>query len=84
MLLHPLNDLTVSKFMDDILVMIDMFEEYITSLSNLLNWQSEVGITANSTKCQLAFDKLQFLGHTVAQGHPDEKNMEKLHNAPRP
>lgn len=43
-----------------------MFEEHLTSLSNLLNKLAEVDLTIRLIKCLLAFDKLEFMGHVAA------------------
>lgn len=76
----------ISSFMDDILIVMETFEKLLSSLSKLLNWLAEVGLTAHPTKCQLAFDSLDFLHHMVAQGYmyPEEKNVDKFRSAPRP
>lgn len=72
--------------MDDILVATETFEEHLTVLKALFQRLAETGLTARPTKCLLAYQKLEFLGHTVSQGYtsPDPKNVEKLKQATRP
>lgn len=86
MLLNILNNIVISNFIYDMLIVPQTFEEHLISLSNLLNRLAEVGLAACPIKCQLAFSDLHFLGHSVAQRYlsPGAKNMDKQKNASRP
>ncbi|CAG5131383.1 unnamed protein product, partial [Candidula unifasciata] len=86
MLLGPLKRPTLQHFMDDILIASEHFEEHLNTLDTLLGRLAEVGLTARPSKCKLAFGQLEFLGHTISQGYmcPEQKNVDKLHKAPRP
>ena len=85
-LLDPLQDPSIISFMDDILISSDSLDDHLQSLERVFNRLKEAGLTARPTKCMIGYQTLEFLGHTITPGHivPEEKNLEKIRNAPRP
>ena len=85
-LLTPINDGSLLHFMDDILIATTTWTEHVQVLERLLNRLQETGLTARPSKCKIGFEELDFLGHLLKEGiiMPQEKNVEKMRNAPRP
>ena len=85
-LLGPLQCQFLHNFMDDILVATPTWEMHMKVLRLLLQRLKDTGLTARPTKCQIGFQELDFLGHTLRQGfiRPEDKNVEKMKAAARP
>ena len=85
-LIDPIGDSDIFHFMDDCLVASATWEEHTKSLARLLRRLQETGLTAKPSKCKMGFESIEFLGHILQQGtiSPNEKNIEKMQNAPRP
>lgn len=67
-------------YFDAILIYSQTFEEHLTDLTRVLDSLRLHGLTAKSSRTELAFDKLAFLGHRVGGGYtePDDSNLSKI------
>nr|XP_006823664.1 PREDICTED: uncharacterized protein LOC100372741 [Saccoglossus kowalevskii] len=76
----------VVSYVDDILVHTITWCEHITTLKELFSRMADAQLTARPSKCIIASDVIDFVGHRVGQGFlsPHEDNVKKVRNVPRP
>lgn len=55
----------VENFIDDVIVFIDIFEEYLYILKIVFEWFRDVGFMVRLIKCFIGFDKIDCLGYMV-------------------
>lgn len=76
----------VEIFMDDILIHTRTMEEHYELLQCVLQRLKKHDMTVKPSKCEVAFTKTDFLGHTIGGGKCEcqQEKIEKIRNAPRP
>ena len=71
---------------DDILVHTKTWEDHVNTIQELFSRMRRANLTARPSKCLIATDSVDFLGHQIQHGevglHID--NVDKIRNAPRP
>lgn len=62
------------------------FEEYIQALNAVLKRLRLCNLTAKPTKCVIAHNTVEFLGHIVSQGKtsPKPEKLAAIQEAPKP
>ena len=76
----------VINYIDDILIFTETWEEHLRVLQEVLRRILQAGLTARPSKCFVAFETLEFLGHVVGKGQlkPRPGKIEQIMNATRP
>ena len=76
----------VSSYIDDILIHTNTWNEHIIALTELLKRLRKANLTVKPSKCVLAYDKLEYVGHKIGSGEVGliDENIIKIQNAPRP
>jgi len=76
----------VESYIDDIIVHSATWEQHLQLLEELFSRISAAGMTARPSKCTLATDRVEFIGHVLSDGSMGllESNLEKIKQAPRP
>ena len=84
--LLPLKDPDMDNFIDDIIIGSETPEEHVESVSALLDRMDEVNLAARPSKCEIGFEKIEYLGHVVGQGElrPLEKKVDKIRDLEQP
>ena len=76
----------VDNFIDDILIFTHTFDQHICVLSDVLERLHSANLTARPTKCSLAYQELECLGHIVGDDklhpHPDKVSAIQKANHP--
>ena len=80
------NISNVDNFIDDILIFTYNFDQHICVFSDALERLHSANPTARPTKCSLAYQKLECLGHIVGDDkihpHPDKVSAIQQDNHP--
>lgn len=86
LLIEPMQETTIHNFMDDVLIATETFTEHMRVLEKLIVRLQECNLTARPSKCLIAFQRLEYLGHTVGHGllWPDAAKVQKLSEMSRP
>lgn len=81
-----LKDLQICTYIDDIVVASSTFEEHIERLDVVFSRLSQHNLKVNPKKCQLAKNKINYLGFQVTDGKilPDGRNIETIERFPTP
>ena len=58
----------VDNYVDDVLVHTETWEEHIAALRALFVRVREYGLTVKPSKCFMAFESIDFVGHKIGQG----------------
>ncbi|XP_077541014.1 uncharacterized protein LOC144153239 [Haemaphysalis longicornis] len=76
----------VYHYYDDVLVATETWEDHLVAIDRVLARILEAGMTVHPRKCQLGFEQLSFLGHTIGHGHlgPMESTLDRIRHAARP
>ncbi|CAD6240811.1 GSCOCG00012577001-RA-CDS, partial [Cotesia congregata] len=76
----------VFAYLDDWIVISEMFEEHLKILSLLLEVFREFGLQINPEKCKFCRQEVKFLGFIVDEEglHPDPERIAPIVNFPRP
>jgi hypothetical protein len=76
----------VVSFIDDILVHSKTWSEHVSTLRELFERLEAAQFTARPSKCIIATDNVDFIGHHIGQGivSPHDDNISKIRDAPRP
>ena len=76
----------VHNYVDDILVHTSAWNEHMEALNELFGRLAFASVTARPSKCLIATDNIDFIGHTIRHGvlglHDD--NIKKINSAERP
>ena len=83
-LLKGLNN--VESYIDDVLVHTATWHEHLLTLRELFQKIRNANLTVRPTKCTLATDKVDFIGHNIEGGTLglQDANIHKIRDAPRP
>lgn len=78
--------INVDNYIDDILIHTSTFDEHIKALTQVFERLLSANFTARPTKCFLAFDEVEFLGHIVGRGQckPKPLKIEAVQKACKP
>ena len=81
-----LQGLLVACYLDDILIAAPTEQEHNLILEKVMNRLQESGIHLRAEKCEIAKEKVEYLGHMIdANGiHPLEDKVRAIHEAPIP
>ena len=73
-------------FIDDIIVFSNTFEDHLEHLRLVFLRLKDAGIKLKPTKCVLAKEKVQYLGHVISPGEirPDPDNVSKIRDLEAP
>ena len=73
-------------YIDDILIFSKTFADHLTHLNEVFGLLSAANFRLSVTKCTIASDKVDYLGHTVSQGiiRPNNENIRGLLNTATP
>ncbi|XP_076446988.1 uncharacterized protein LOC143284205 [Babylonia areolata] len=84
--LAPLKLPEIQNFMDNLLIASECWQGHIKVLRALFRRLKEVHLAAKPSKCELGFSEIQFLGHTVSEGHLglQQEKVDRIRNAPVP
>ncbi|PIK62247.1 putative retrovirus-related Pol polyprotein from transposon [Apostichopus japonicus] len=76
----------VDCYLDDILIHTPTWEQHLNVLSAVFKRLREANLTAKLSKCCIAKQRVEFLGHVVGKGklEPQLDKVEKIKAAPRP
>lgn len=76
----------VSNYIDDILIHTRSFEDHLEVLEQVFSRLESAKLTAKPSKCFIAFERVEFLGHVILRGHSSPKpgKLKAIQNAPRP
>ena len=76
----------VVNYIDDILIFTNTFEEHIELVDKVLCRLRAAGLTARPSKCYIAYQSLEFLGHIMSKGliKPVPGKVDAILSAPRP
>lgn len=76
----------VDNYIDDILIHTQTFEGHLQVVNKVFKRLRNYNLTARPTKCFLAYDEVEFLGHVVGKGQskPRPCKIEAVQNAKRP
>ena len=76
----------VVNYIDDILIFTNTFEEHIELVDKVLCRLRAAGLAARPSKCYIAYQSLEFLGHIVSKGliKPVPGKVDAILSAPRP
>ena len=76
----------VNNYVDDVLVHTETWEEHIVALRVLFVRVRGYGLTVKPSKCCMAFESLDFVGHKIGQGEvkTQDDKVERIRNAPIP
>ena len=76
----------VDSIIDDILIHTCLWLEHMDALRDLFERMTMASFTARPSKCIIATDKVDYIGHHINEGSvsPLADNIEKVRNAPRP
>lgn len=85
-LILPLQCPSIDNFIDDVLVATATKEEHLKVLKRLFNRMRECKLSARPSKCEIAAQEVEYLGHIVGKGEirPVDAKMEKIRNAAQP
>jgi archaeosine-15-forming tRNA-guanine transglycosylase len=85
-LLRPLDQESVSNFMDDVMIATETWDQHIRVLRRVLQRLAECNLRAKPSKCHVGFKELSFLGHEIAEGtiRPEEGKIQKILEAKPP
>ena len=74
------------SYIDDCIIYSQTFEQHLVDLQEVLERMKQANIHIKYRKCQLGYDKVEFLGHSVSEEgrRPLTSAAEKLSNFPRP
>ena len=56
----------VGCFVDDVIIFTDTWEQHVKVLENVFCKLQDAGLTVKPSKCQIGYDRIEFLGHVVA------------------
>ncbi|KAH3717167.1 hypothetical protein DPMN_059947 [Dreissena polymorpha] len=82
-----LKDLSgVDNFLDDMFLFTETWEEHLTLIAEVLGRLRNAGLTAKPSKCMLACERLDILGHQVGHGkvEPNPQKVTSIAQAERP
>lgn len=82
--LQPLNNPSISDFMDAIITATEAFEEHLRTLTVPLYQIIKGRSFSTLSNCLLAYEQLAFCGHNMAHWYifPDPKNLAKMQKTP--
>ena len=74
------------SFLDDILIHTVTFDDHLSELRSVFQRLREAHLTAKPSKCFVAFNRLEYLGHSIGEGilTPNEGKLQAIRDAPRP
>ena len=74
------------SFLDDILIHTVSFDDHLSELRSVFQRLREANLTAKPSKCFVAFNRLEYLGHSIGEGilTPNEGKLQAIRGAPRP
>ena len=65
--MHALAQKCCMIYMDDILMLGEMFEEHLENLNQVFAWLREAKLTIKAKKCRFARKEVEYLGHIVSE-----------------
>lgn len=76
----------VFVYLDDLLIISETFEHYLSVLSEVANQLRKVGLTINVRKSKFCIKEVQYLGYMVGSGtlRPDPEKISAVTDYPRP
>ncbi|XP_064470265.1 uncharacterized protein LOC135385018 [Ornithodoros turicata] len=75
---HILRDIpNVHHYYDDLLIATSTWEDHLSALKTVLERIQNSGLTIRPTKCEIGFQKLPFLGHTIREA-PRPKTKKQM------
>ena len=76
----------VDSYVDDTIVHAPTWREHMVALRETLDRIAKAGLTVRPSKCLIGAESLDFIGYDIGKGiiEPDEENIRKVRNAPRP
>ena len=83
-LLEGLKDL--ESYVDDVLAHTKNWKEHIIALRRFFQRVREANLTLKPKKCQIGYNEIDFLGHTIMNEkiRPKEESIDKIIDMPRP
>ena len=84
--LEEFNRKTVLIYLDDVILFNESMEEHLELLDKVLTQFQQAGLKLRPDKCQVAVERVNFLGHPLDQTgiHPTEEKVEAIRNWRRP
>ncbi|KAL8590391.1 hypothetical protein ACOMHN_011605 [Nucella lapillus] len=85
-LLEPLRNPNIQNFLDDLMIATETWDDHMTALRSVFRRLHEVNMSARPAKCQLGFQQIGFLGHSVSTGilAPEKDKVSKIKEAAPP
>ena len=85
-LILPLQCPSIDNFIDDVLVATATRDEHLRVLKKLFDRMRECKLSARPSKCEIAAQEVEYLGHIVGKGEirPTVTKMEKIRDAAQP
>ena len=85
-LLQPIKHADVSNFLDDVLIASNDWNMHVQAIEAFLLRLREAKLSARPSKCNLAYRRLEYLGHQVGDGQllTEEAKVKKIRDARRP
>ena len=76
----------LESYVDDVLAHTKSWEEHLVALREFFERVRRAKLTLKPKKCQIGFDTIDFLGHTLSGDHikPKEESIDKIKEMPRP
>ena len=76
----------LESYVDDVLAHTKSWEEHLVALREFFERVRKAKLTLKPKKCQIGFDTIDFLGHTLSGDHikPKEESIDKIKEMPRP
>ena len=75
-----------AAYLDDIVIHSTEWENHLSQVQKVLEALREAGLTANPSKCKLAYSETKYLGYTIGRGlvKPQEAKLRAIQDWPRP
>jgi len=76
----------VVHYIDDVLIFTETWTEHVNALRHVLESLRNAGLTVKPSKCNIAFESVDFLGHVVGNGviKPQQDKIKRVLEAKRP
>ena len=73
-------------YLDDVVIASNSWEEHLAHLTEVFKGINEAGLTVKLSKCQIAQDEVQYLGHKIGRGEiqPDQIKIQNIQAFPLP